>query len=194
VIGRQESWLSTDGRIQVLWMEGDEHSRFGFDGTDFWQQAVGETKKLTLIEAKTTPQIIQALTIVAGHQANPFGIFGTRSLDGSDKAQNRLACRLKFLDAKQDWFYCWVSLYDDSGRPEFRPLKVSSNLHEQTRGASVTFADWTSCDGVYVPRRRAFVSGFDERSDLEIRMGSCEIQTDVADTQFQRPHEERPAP
>ncbi len=193
-IGRQESWLATDGRFQVLWTEDEEHSRFGFDGTNFWRQSGGETKTLTLIEAKTTPQIIQALTIVAAHQANPFGVFGTRSLDGSDKAQNRLACRLKFLDVKHDWFYCWVSLYDEAGRQEIRPLKVASNLHEQTRGASVTFANWTPYEGVYIPLRRAFVSGFNEQTELEIRLDSCEIQTEVADAQFRQPHEERPAP
>ena len=124
----------------------------------------------------------------------PFGVFGTRSLDGGDKAQQRLACRLKFLDAKQDWFYCWVSLFDDSGRLEVHPLKVSSNLHEETRGATVTFANWTPYEGIFIPQQRAFVSGPNENLEREIRLVSCEIQAEVDETRFQPPRDPLPAP
>lgn len=188
-VGQQESWLATDGRFQVVWTEGDEPIRFGYDGGRFWRQTKTDVKELTLVEAKTTPQIVQAMTLVAAHQAKPFDVFGQRSLDGSDKAQNQLSCRLKFLDEKQDWFYCWVSLFGPDGRPHVRPLKVSSNLHEETRGATVTFADWAPVEGFDIPRSRAFVSGFDERPEYQLQMTSYEVQTEIDASRFQKPNQ-----
>lgn len=186
-VGQQESWLASDGRFLVAWEEHRQRTRWGFDGSRFWVQTAGAVKDLSLVEAKTTPQIIQALTLVAAHQKNPFAVFGSRSLDGSDKAQHRLACRLKFLDDKNDWFYCWVSLFNSAGQLQVRPLKVSSNLREQTRGASVTFVDWAPFDGIYLPKLRAIVAGIDERPEYEIQLTSCEVKMEIDEAIFQKP-------
>ncbi len=185
--GKQESWLATDGRFLIDWSAGDEQLRIGFDGASFWRQSGATTKQLTSVEAKTCPQIVQAMTMIAAHQSEPFAPFGARSLDGADKAQNQLACRLKFVDAKQDWFYCWISLFDQQGRPHVRPLKASSELHGEPRGATVTFSDWASCDGVFIAKTRAFVSGYDEQIKTQIRFESCEMQPGIDEALFKIP-------
>ncbi len=185
--GRQESWLATDGRFRIDWSVGNEQLQFGFDGTSFWRQTGDSRKTLTLIEAKTCPQIVQAMTIIAAHQAEPFAPLGDVSLDGGDKAQNQLACRLKFVDAKQDWFYCWVSMFDSQGRPFVRPIKASSNLNGEPHGATVTFADWELCGGVCLPKSRAFVSEYDEQIKTQIRFEACEIQSGIDESLFKIP-------
>lgn len=186
-VGTQEMRLSANGRFLIAGQEGDETFRFGFDGENFWTEEDGRIAPLTLVEAKTTPEIVYAMTIAANHQAEPFAALGTRMLDGSDKAQNRLACRLRFVDSKQDWFYCWVSLFDASGKLDVRPLRSSSNLHEQLRGATVNFENWDRFDGWHLPRRASFVSGWDEKVGAEIQLVSHELLDSVDDSLFQMP-------
>jgi S1-C subfamily serine protease len=184
--GKQETWLASDGRFRINWSVAGQTSHFGFDGKSFWRQAPEQNVgyKLTLVEAKTCPQIIQALAIIAAHQTEPFAALGKISLDGSDKAQNQLACRLKVIDEKQDWFYCWLSLFDSSSRLEVRPLKVSSDLQGEGRGATVIFNEWSAIDGTFVPQSRAFVSGFDEHAKLRLRLESCETNSGIDDSLF----------
>jgi S1-C subfamily serine protease len=184
--GRQEIWFAGDGRFLVRWELEGQRQTWGFDGSDFWHASGPDARRLSLIEAKTTPQIAQVLALAAPFQATPLAAMGVGSLDGGDKAQGRLACRLRFTDAKQDWFYCWLSLYGNDGRFESRPLKASSELSAD-RGIAVTFADWDNRNGLIVPATRQFVTGFDEQVRATLRLESCETLTEIAKNFFQMP-------
>jgi hypothetical protein len=91
------------------------------------------------------------------------------------------------VDSKQDWFYCWVSLFDATGKLDVRPLKSSSNLHEQLRGATVNFEQWEQFDGWHLPKRAHFVSGWNEKVDAEIQLVSHELLSKVDESMFQFP-------
>lgn len=193
-VGQLDIWLTSDGRLVAESVEGERRERFGFDGQRFWREAEGGREPMTLVQAKTTPGLVQALTIAANRQSEPFAAMGKRSLDGSDKAQHRLACRLKFIDDKQDWFYCWVSLFDAAGNLDVRPLKSSSQLHEKLRGATVLFGPWEARGGWQLPQYCEYVSGWDEKVELRVRLTSSEAMPEIDDAMFALPTEGDPLP
>ena len=172
-IGQQTIWIASDGRLRVEVHLDGEQQTFGFDGGVFWKGNDGEQSELTLIEAKTNPLIVQALAVAAPMMAEPFAPMGSPSLDGGDKAKGRLAYRLMYLDEDDDWFYCWLSLYGESGAPQVRLLKVASHRDCAGDSKGVVFGQWRDVDGVEFPFEKRLVSGLHETVAWTAQTQSC---------------------
>ena len=186
-VGRQHLILASSGAFRVEWNESGTTTTYGFDGQAFWKQDAESVQTLSIIEAKLTPQIIQAAAIISQFQSQPFAAFGEPVLDGGDKANRRLACRVKVLDANQDWLYCWFSLTDSNGQWQARPLKIASDLDSEGSARAVLLDDWQPHEHLQFPHRRRFVSGLDEQFEMEISNVAVTPDPTVDPSAFQAP-------
>ncbi len=165
--GEQKLWLASDGRFCLDVSIAGEKSRYVFDGKNYYSIAGETTSRLTLVESKLNLPVVQAISMSAAVQQEPFATLGDLTLDGSGKAKDRNAYRMKLVDEEEDGFFVWVSMYGDDGRPSSRLLKAAAEKDCDDKGG-VTFDDWKAVGPLKVPLVREFVSGLDERQILAI--------------------------
>lgn len=164
VIGQQTIHVAADGRFHVTHQVSGEKSRtYLFDGEKFWKHAEAGPVEMDLVEAKIEPVITQAMALVAPLQENPFEVFGKTILDGGDKAQGVVTSRMMWLDEDDDWFYGWLSLYDDAGSEQVYLLKVASDRDCPENAPGITLADYRETEGVMIPWEKNLVHGLDEQ-------------------------------
>ncbi len=185
-MGKQTIVLAADGRYRVDQELDGEHGVWIFDGDDFWKIRGDEARKLSLIEAKTTPVLLQAAVIIAPTAEMPLARFGRAILDGGDKASGRVASRVMLLDDDDDWLYCWLGTSDESGNELVRPRKVSAHLDCLGNGGMM-FDEWEMCEGLAIPRRKDHVRGLDEQTLWTARTLRCEALSAIDDKLFQPP-------
>ncbi len=164
VVGQQAITVATDGRFHVSHQLNDEQSQFMFDGEKFWEidNESGKASELDLVEAKIQPVVTQGLALVAPLQDKPFRVFGRSILDGGDKSQGVVTSRMMWLDEDDDWFYGWLSLYDDQGNEQMQLMKVSSDRDCSGSTHGITFGDYREVDGLMVPWQKKLVRGLNE--------------------------------
>ncbi len=162
-VGQQTIWLAGDGRFRLEHSRADAQLIFGWDGVDFWQESAGERQSLRMIMAKTNPLITQAICLAAPFMPKPFQPYGQPLLDGTDKAQAQLAYRLMLLDEDEDWFYCWLSMYNADGRPQVRLLRASADKDCGTKSNGVVLNEWKEVSGIWLPFQKSLVTGLDEQ-------------------------------
>lgn len=178
-VGSQTIWIANDGRFLIEWKQDQQTEFFRFDGKSFYRGPVSnELQEISLVEAKLCLPIVQALAISAAQLQHPFKIFGTPLIHGGDKALDQNAYRLCWIDADDDKFFAWLSMYGDDGLPQQRLLKVSAEK-DCDDGGGVTFADWQQSERLLVPRRRSFVKGLIETPVLEIENQQTEWLSEV---------------
>ena len=166
-IGEQELWLTSDGRFCLDFSIGTEKARYVFDGKHYYSIAGETTSKLTLVESKLSLPVVQATSMAATVQSQPFSALGDMTLDGSDKAKDQNAYRMKLVDDETDNFFVWISMYGDNGRPSSRLLKAAAEKDCDDKGG-VTFDDWESVGPLKIPLVREFVSGLDEKQIMAV--------------------------
>lgn len=193
-VGSQTILIASDGRFRVDWTLDGQSEVYRFDGKTVQLDKDGTTKQLSLVEAKLSLPVIQALGMFASNHPQPWSTFGKVILDGSDKASDQRAYRMKVLDEDQDEFYFWLSMYGENGRPAQRLLKVSPNKNcEETGG--VRFQGWNSVGPLKLPLEREFVAGLTEASSLTVINKSASWDDNVDATRFKgRVTEGRPDP
>ncbi len=190
-IGEQTITLSADGRFHVVHRLQDQSVSWMFDGQDFWQQSQDETKKLTLIEAKTSPVLMQAAALIAPVTPRPLEKFGRIILDGGDKAAGRIASRVMFLDPDDDWLYGWFSLGDEEGRPRVRLCKFSS--HRDCLGTGgMLHSRWERHGGLLIPRRKDCIRGLDESVVWTAHTVSCNALATLDESLFRIDEDRHP--
>ena len=194
-IGSQEMWLADDGRIRVDTEIGDDNQSFVFDGEEFFVVKEGKTKQISLVEAKLSLTMSQAVAMSALFRKKPLAIFGKSQIDGADKAMGGNAYRLKLLDDDQDHFFFWLRMYGDDGRPSSQLLKVSADKDCEENGG-VTFSNWKQVGPVWIPMTRNFVFGLGEENKLTISNRSAEWADKVDESwfEFERPVKVEPEP
>ena len=167
-IGSQELLLATDGRFRIQWQTDLEQKIYLFDGNKFMVGGVGQDlAELSLVEAKLSLPIVQAISIAAASHAQPFAVFGSPILDGGDKSLQQNAYRMRLMDQENDQFFLWLSMYDELGLPKIRLLKASAEKDCDGQGG-VTFAQWQRSDSLTIPLQRTFVSGIAETPQLTL--------------------------
>jgi len=182
-IGSQTLWLASDGRFKLDLDLAGKKATYVFNGNNFYSIVDEKPESLSLVESKTSLTIVQAVSMSAAIQETPFARFGEILLDGSDKAINQNAYRLKLLDEDADHFFAWLSMYGENGRPSARLLKASAHMDCDDTGG-VTFHDWKKVGPVLLPLRRQFVNGLEERQLMEIVNESNEWLDSVDDAMF----------
>ena len=85
-IGEQKLWLASDGRFCLDFVIAGEKARYVFDGKNFYSIADETTSRLSLVEAKLSLPVVQAVSLAAAVQEQPFSMLGDLTLDGSGKA------------------------------------------------------------------------------------------------------------
>ncbi len=161
-IGSQELLLATDGRFRIQWQTDLEQKIYLFDGNKFMAGGIGQDlAELSLVEAKLSLPIVQAISIAAASHAQPFAVFGSPILDGGDKSLQQNAYRMRLMDPENDQFFLWLSMYDELGLPKIRLLKASAEKDCDGQGG-VTFAQWQLSETLTIPLQRTFVSGIAE--------------------------------
>lgn len=163
-IGKQTILISRGGKFRVEHEVNAVKTAFVFDGETFEKKtADDEIAKLSHLQARLTPEIVQATTLCNVFHEKPFAIFGDVLLDGADKAQKKIAYRVKTLDKGGDWFFVWLSLENDKGEREVRLLKASADKNADGESGAVSFLDWREFGGMQIPYRRDFVNGLEEK-------------------------------
>ncbi len=166
-VGSQVVWLGTDGRFRIEMKLAGESVTYVFDGEQFYAFSDDKPVELSVVEAKINMSIIQAISMTAALQEKPFASFGELQLDGSDKAVEQNAYRIKLVDDDQDPFFVWVGMYGDDGYPSPRLLKVSANK-DCAEDGGVSFHDWKPVNSILLPHRRQFVNGLNEQLIMSI--------------------------
>ncbi len=166
-IGEQTLRLSSDGRFCLDITIAGKKARYVFNGKKFYSIAEETTSELSLIEAKLNLPVVQAISMSAALGKKPFSTLGKMWLDGSGKAINKNAYRMKIVDDQDDRFFAWISMYGENGRPSSRLLKAAADKDCGDKGG-VTFEDWKPVGPVTIPHHREFVSGLEEKQIMAV--------------------------
>ncbi len=185
-VGSQSMWLASDGRFRIEHELDSGKSIYTWDGTDFFEQRQ-ESRKLSLIQAKTNPVISQAISLLGPIVEKPLEQFGTPTLDGGDKAQRQIVYRIMFLDDDEDWFYCWLSVFDEDGRPQVKLMKCSSDKNCATKARGMSMSNWQDVDGIKMPFTKQLIAGLDESVVWTAKTIDCQVTDEIDAALFQVP-------
>jgi serine protease Do len=187
-VGQQTLHVARDGRFNVdVTLEG-KHSRFGYDGTEFWT-AVGDDEP-SVVDAERlarNPFAAQGYVLATLQTKEPLATIGKVVIDAGDKAGRQLAYRLKAIDEKSDEFFVWLSVLDAAGHPQVRLLKTSE-AYEEERTTGMLYDGWKEAGGVQFPHRRTVVSGLAETVALQITTSEIDVLEQLEDSLFQKPN------
>lgn len=162
-VGTQEIWIADHGGFQVRREVGDDSAHFIYQQENLYSISDGESKKMSLVEMKLCPEAVQAIGIAAANDWLELNRFGKMQLDGSDKAQQRKAYRLKMLDEDEDAFYVWLSMQDRESNEEVSLLKAGADMDCQHDFGGISFSDWQNKDGWSVSGKRSQIKGLGEK-------------------------------
>jgi serine protease Do len=177
IIGSFEWQLDQAGRFHIKETLDGKVTQFQYDGEKFLK-ITGEVKEtLSLQAARITPQIVQILAYSQSMQPQPLSTLGKPRLDGCDKAAGQIAYRVKTLDAKEDWFFVWLNVFDSEYNLETRLLKASGDLDSDGDSGAVVYEDWRMVGAVRFPHTRRFVNGLEEKTRLVAITESVTLET-----------------
>lgn len=182
-VGSQSIVISSDGRFRIQWNLDGTETTFLFDGKDFHRIAEGKNQKLSLVQAKLSPPITQAIAIAAGMKETPFKSFGNALIDGSDKSQKKYAYRMRLLDDDDDEFFFWLQEHGEQGLPGIQLSKVAPTKDLEDAGG-VIFDFWKRVGPFMFPANRTFVEGLAERPSLHIQNQSAKWMDSVDESLF----------
>jgi S1-C subfamily serine protease len=164
VIGQQTIYLLADGRFRIdRQLATGATEGYLYDGRRFWDLAAEPAVQLDLVEAKVRPEVVQGLALLAALQDAPLACLGQPRLDGSDKAASQVCSRILWLDAEDDWFYGWFSLYQDAGNDEVRLVKIASSRDCTENEPGLRLGDYRETAGIMLPWKKQQVRGLDEQ-------------------------------
>lgn len=185
-VGSCRTLIDTDGRFSIEWTEGDSTIRYAHDGEKFGYTKQDFQKDMTLTESKLTLPVIQAMACALSSSESPFQIYGKIQLDGSDKALARNAYRFKLLDDDEDWFYFWMTMYNDTnGYPAVELIKAGADKDLRHNDGGVAFANWQTESGWRLPFEKTFIEGLDERVDMVMRTTSVKEVEELDESLFE---------
>ncbi len=188
-VGTQSILIASDGRFRLTVSQGQKPQEFGYDGAGYWAaEGDGVAETITTSKALLSPHVSQVATLAAMFQDKSLENFGTLRLDGSDKARQRPAYRLKTVDAEGDWFYVWLSVTDENSRLNVKLTKTSPDLDGDGPRGAVTYSDWRGIAGVQWPYRRDLVRRLSEESELSFVTQTCETLEEISDAEFVKPN------
>ncbi len=172
-IGTQKIWLTADGRFRVEQKIGDETKTYFFDGKKYWRLADGKPKQVTKTQAKMNPAIAQATVLLASNQTNPFQQLGKLSLDGSGKAMGAGAYRFKVVDENNDWYYFWLTMYDNNGQQSIQLVKGCCEKDADDNSGAWTLQRWSNEKHWQIPKQRELVDKLHENTRLIVKTVSA---------------------
>ena len=188
LLGSQKVWLAKDGRFRMDQQLEDsgKKSRLSvvFDGKTFWRIRPGKTEKLSPTQAKLDPVLAQAVAMLAPNQEQPFNYFGKLMLDGTGKAMDRAAYRMKLMDANKDWYFFWLLEQPELGNDAMVLAKASCDLDADGKSGAWIFANWKNSSGWRLPDRRRLVSGLDESLRMEVKTTRTEGFSEIDESLF----------
>ena len=185
-VGTQTLWLASDGRFKIQVTLAGESAEYVYDGKKFYSVVDEKAVELSLVEAKLSLPVVQAVSMMASVHKQPYSAFGSHQLDGSDKALNQNAYRMKYLDEDDDHFFAWIRMYGEDGYPAGRLLKASAHKDCGEKGG-VTFDGWNKVGPVLLPLNRQFVNGLAERQVVGIVNENAEWTEGLDEQAFEVP-------
>lgn len=165
-VGECRTVVDTDGRFNVQWTEGDVETRYVYDGQRYAMEKKGKLTEISLTECKVRLPIVQAIACTSSAYDSPFSAFGDAILDGSGKATSKNAYRLQLLDEDDDWFYVWMSMYDEDGVPFVQLLKAAGDIDCEHNDGGMAFDDWKQHEGWQLPHVKTIVKGLAETASI----------------------------
>ncbi len=173
-IGIQEIELAANGQFRVVSKVSGERTEFVFRDGKLYQIGADSVKELSLVEMKLCAQAVQAIGMAAANQLFDLESLGNLKLDGSDKALQRKAYRMKFLDEDDDQFYFWLSMENPAGDEQIRLLKAGADIDCQHDFGGITFSQWNTESGLFVAKKRHQISGLAESQKWAIEATSVD--------------------
>ena len=165
-VGECRTVIDPDGRFNVQWTEGDVETRYVYDGQRYAMEKKGKLTEISLTECKVRLPIVQAIACTSSAYDSPFSAFGDAILDGSGKATSKNAYRLQLLDEDDDWFYVWMSMYDEQGLPSVQLLKAAGDLDCEHNDGGMAFEGWKQHEGWQLPHVKTIVKGLAETASI----------------------------
>ena len=184
-IGECRTTIASDGRFNVQWTEGDVETRYVFDGEKYAMEKRGKLNEITLTECKIRLPIVQAIACTSSASKAPFEVFGDAHLEGGDKASLRNAYRFKILDKDKDWFYVWMSMYDEDGLPSLQLLKAGGDADCRHNEGGVAFSDWKQAGGWQLPHSKTIVKGLAETASIKMETQTITKLEELDETIFE---------
>jgi S1-C subfamily serine protease len=178
-IGKQTLVIARDGRFLVEVEVDGKPSRFGYDGKIFWTAEAGAAAEpIDGERLLRNPFAAQGFILATLATKDPLAVIGKVSIDSADKAAQKLAYRLKAVDADGDPFYVWLSVLGANGQPEVRLLKTSEN-YDDAKTPGVLYDDWQVSGGLLLPAKRRVITSLAENVALTITLEQAEALTEI---------------
>lgn len=183
-IGSLEAFLARDGKCVVRYDLSGKKMAIGFDGEAFWQTIDDKTQSISQAKALRNAYFLQAFIVAQGFKSDALVGLGKLALDGSDKAVQRPAFRLKLIDDASEETYLWLSVFGSEGRPDIRLLKAGPAIDDDDPLPNVRFVDWQSIAGMELPRTREVIQGLGENVEQTLANITCEVLKEVDPSSF----------
>lgn len=190
-VGKQTILIAAGGRF-LIQQHLDGRTRLsGFDGKTYWtRQPPHAAETLKTSKALLDPVLSQAATLATLFEQRPLERFGKTILNGGDKADGRLAYRIKTIDDQGDWYYVWLSVTEREGRLDVKLLKSGADRDAAEPDYAVTYSQWRFLKGIALPWKRTLVEGISEDIVLTMTATDIQIVPNVALTTFEKPQDE----
>jgi S1-C subfamily serine protease len=175
-VGSLEALLARDGKCVVRYDVSGKKMSIGFDGETFWQISDDRTQPISQAKALRDAFFLQAFIMAQCLKNDAFAGLGKLTLDGSDKAAQRPAFRLKLIDDASEETYLWFSVFGSEGRPDIRLLKAGAAIDDDDPLPNVRFVDWQTVAGMELPRTRQMIRGLGEIVERSLVNINCEVR------------------
>jgi S1-C subfamily serine protease len=183
--GEQTVTILRDGRF-LIEHSGADKVRYVFDGDSFYKAALLKPfERMSMVEAKTTPILMDVFGIAAPLADEPFSALGTVQIDGSDRTGGDVAWRLRINDADEDPTIVWIEINRKYGTAETSGwLKKISADRDCDENGAVLYDQFEFSHGLAVPRNRSLVSGLDEAVTERLTLKSVEWVDEIDDSKW----------
>jgi len=186
-VGDRRLTVAADGRFRLEVATESTRETLLYDGEKFLRRTAESVEELAAAQAAEMPAVLEAQVLAASLAEKPFAAPQPALLGGGDKSQWRRAYRLQVAAPDGQGYFLWLSLFDDSGRPDVRLLKTGLHRDASLAHPAVLFDDLRVVSGVRVPFRRALATGLEERVSLEMLTRRCTALTETPEDLFRLP-------
>ena len=166
VVGEQSLYIAADGRVRADYKLDGKGRSVVHDNSGYWLLTSSGVQTIDRGRALRDPHFAQAAVIGSLLDERPLARFGKLALDGSDKARNRLCCRLSVTQDDSEQLFVWLSVFGDDGRPQVQLQKSGVGIDDDEPIASVTYDQWQDRGGIKLPMLRKLVLSLAERVEL----------------------------
>lgn len=135
----------------------------------------GESKTMSLVEAKLCPGTVQAIAILAANGIGMFDAFGQPLIDGSDRCGKTATVRMKLNDAEDDPFFLWFGLAHVHSNSEIELIKAGADWNCNQSPGGTRFENWQEQAGLRIPAKLKLVRHLNETVQQSFKLANVSV-------------------